>query len=151
MSAAESEFPKKLPLQNFTTPESLHTYESEEEDGLAGIVKGMNHDPILGTTNTLPTPQQQPLTPEQLKILTQLPEEPGHYWVENIQTNERNVAYIDKTRTTNTVEHWGHSMNATFGAIAVIERWLMNWTILGKIEPYKEPVEYESNTNFGMF
>lgn len=88
---------------------------------------------------------------DQRWILGELPETPGHYWVENIQTNERNVAFIDKSIFLGAVNHWGHKMDATHGGIGVIERWLSNWIILDIIEPYKEPSNPENDNTYGMF
>ncbi|MDE4297124.1 hypothetical protein PXK56_18225 [Phaeobacter gallaeciensis] len=102
-------------------------------------------------SDALPSPQIKDLTPEQEKILEELPRQAGFYWVEDVRSNERNVAYIDYARVESIVEHWGHKMDATPGGIGVIERWLMGWTILGPVTPYKEPITYEENANYGMF
>lgn len=107
-----------------------------------------NDDPWPKPT-TSDTPKE--LTEEQLKILNELPETPGFYWVENIQTQERNIAKIDKSSTDNTVDHWGHKMQATPGGITVIQRWLVNWIILDEIAEPKEGAEYENNEKYGMF
>lgn len=123
--------------------------EAHETDAILDVLRGMNHKTKI--KKNLPTPEQQPLTDTQKKILDRLPAEPGFYWVENMLTNERNIAYIDKNSTERTVEHWGHRMQATYGGINAIERWLMNWDILTIIEPYKDPVQYEESSSYGMF
>jgi hypothetical protein len=126
--------------------------EDDSEDALDPVLKSWNGFIGAKPKRKMPEPDiPADLTPDQKKILNELPDTPGFYWVEDIRSNERNVAYIDKRRTLNAVEHWGHKMDATFGGIAVIERWLMGWSILTEVASYKEPVEYTENANYGVF
>lgn len=125
--------------------------QKEEFEVLGHILKGMNHKPEEWPSDNLPTPEEPDLTPEQLRILDELPDEKGFYWIEHNHTSARTVAVIDKSLKKDTVVHWGHAMHATHSAIAVIERWLDQHTILGPIEPFKDALDYETNTSYGMF
>lgn len=124
----------------------------DDESALDHILRSMNVKTQQKPRTRLPEPEiPMNLSPEQLKVLAELPEEDGFYWVENIQSNERSIARVTRENGVVVLDHWGHRMTGAPTTVQVIERWLIGWSFLDPVAAYTAPKTYEENERYGMF
>jgi hypothetical protein len=95
---------------------------------------------------------EENLTPEQIEVLTQLPED-GWYWAKDYSDTQRPVHITPSNckniaRTEVVLKDEGLKYFATSDSLGSLQRWIETNIILDKIEAPKEP---EKPQTYGMF